>query len=54
MLGTLAAKQSLAEGVLELRADLTWEELRQWAGAKVVARGKSCWSTVEDLRQASA
>lgn len=31
-------------------ADLTWEDLKKWAGAKVVARGKSYRSAVEDLR----
>lgn len=31
-------------------ADLTWEDLKEWAGSKVVARGKSYRSAVEDLR----
>jgi uncharacterized Zn finger protein len=30
--------------------DLTWEDLREWAGSRVVARGKSYRSAVEDLR----
>lgn len=31
-------------------ADLTWEDLKEWAGSRVVARGKSYRSAVEDLR----
>ncbi len=30
--------------------DLTWEDLKEWAGARVVTRGKSYRSAVEDLR----
>ena len=31
-------------------AELTWEDLKEWAGSRVVARGKSYRSAVEDLR----
>ena len=31
-------------------ADLTWEDLKEWAGARVVTRGKSYRRAVEDLR----
>ena len=31
-------------------AELTWEDLKEWAGPKVVARGKSYRRAVEDLR----
>lgn len=31
-------------------ADLTWEDLKEWAGSRVVTRGKSYRSAVEDLR----
>lgn len=31
-------------------ADLTWEDLKDWAGDRVVGRGKSYRSKVEDLR----
>ncbi len=34
-------------------ADLTWEDLKKWAGARVVGRGKSYRSAVEDLRLTS-
>lgn len=34
-------------------ADLTWEDLKEWAGSKVVARGKSYRRAVEDLRVAT-
>jgi uncharacterized Zn finger protein len=30
--------------------DLTWDDLREWAGARVLARGKSYRRAVEDLR----
>jgi uncharacterized Zn finger protein len=30
--------------------DLTWEDLKEWAGSRVVARGKSYRRAVEDLR----
>lgn len=30
--------------------DLTWEDLKEWAGSRVVGRGKSYRSAVEDLR----
>ena len=32
-------------------AALTWKDLKEWAGSRAVARGKSCRSAVEDLRQ---
>ncbi len=32
-------------------ADLTWEDLKEWAGSKVVGRGKSYRHAVEDLRR---
>ncbi|MFO7535219.1 MAG: SWIM zinc finger family protein [Kiritimatiellia bacterium] len=31
-------------------SELTWEDLSEWAGSKVVARGKSYRTAVEDLR----
>ena len=31
-------------------SDLTWEDLQDWAGDKVVNRGKSYKRAVEDLR----
>ncbi len=31
-------------------AELTWEDLKEWAGSRVVARGKSYRHAVEDLR----
>lgn len=31
-------------------ADLTWEDLKEWAGDRVVGRGKSYKRQVEDLR----
>lgn len=31
-------------------AELTWEDLKEWAGSRVVTRGKSYRSAVEDLR----
>lgn len=31
-------------------ADLTWDDLKEWAGSRVVARGKSYRRAVEDLR----
>lgn len=31
-------------------ANLTWEDLKEWAGSRVVTRGKSYRSAVEDLR----
>jgi len=31
-------------------AELTWEDLKEWAGSRVVARGKSYRSAVKDLR----
>jgi uncharacterized Zn finger protein len=34
-------------------ADLTWEDLKEWAGSRVVARGKSYRRAVEDLRVAT-
>jgi uncharacterized Zn finger protein len=30
-------------------AELTWEDLKEWAGSRVVARGKSYRSAIEDL-----
>jgi len=30
--------------------DLTWEDLQDWAGDRVVSRGKSYKRQVEDLR----
>jgi len=32
-------------------ADLTWEDLKAWAGARAVARGKSYRRAVDDLRE---
>jgi uncharacterized Zn finger protein len=44
-------KRSEVETVKASYADLTWDDLESWAGARVVARGKSYLGSVSDLRR---